>query len=768
MTVEAGRYEKLSWQKSQQLGTGSRSVLFWPCLDFLTLSSSTPLLFHTTLSPLFFQSSLDPTRPLHTLIASHISYCMAHARLSLRLIERTHAAAARSLHTSRPCTRADTPLRIWQRKMEAKERYRDWTKEALLSRIAELETQATASRAAQARIDTEAHVARTTLPTVAAASSSSSAQDAPAAGKKKGAGKKEKKPKEFDFASSPCRKIALRFSYDGAGYSGLAAQNTTEAGSGSSLPTVEGVLWDAVCTARLVDPSIGMDGAGFSRCGRTDRGVSAAGQVIALWVRSKKVNQWQSRLEHQEQFSTIPVQHSPEEWEALQARRSAKLENVELPYVQILNRILPASIRIQAWSPVRSNFSARFDCVYRHYKYFFPAGPPNVFFPPHSTTVTSSQDVGATRLDIDLMRDAARRLLGEHDFRNLCKIDASKQITNYRRRIDGVSIDRVSSHWPSTSQPVSESEGMGEGEECMYVLNLRGTAFLYHQVRNIVAILFLVGARLEAPSVIEELMNTKGGRIAADRVKMRLAAKGVPRATANSAPEQGNGEEREGNIKWWLPVNATSTTTSTPEGLPMWIHTALTTDPATHTSDADLEVYETKPNYEMAADRPLVLWECGFLPSDIEWRVGTYDGPLSTIPPSDAAENMTTASTSLSRVHKTWTQHAISTELARHFVLASPSPHKGTLASRTRFEEAAFPCLPTTPQPEEQMRREGRGAVVPLGNGTGRGAANYIPLKERPREDTFEVKNRRWAETTGKRRAERKLHQQEVAQADDG
>ncbi len=72
------------------------------------------------------------------------------------------------------------------------------------------------------------------------------------------------------------------------------------------------------------------------------------------------------------------------------------------------------------------------------------------------------------------------------------------------------------------------------------------------------------------------------------------------------------------------------------------------------------------------------------------------------------------------------------------------------------------------------MRRQGsaRGAVVPLGNGTGRGAANYIPLKERPREDTFEVKNRRWAETTGKRRAERKLHQhqpqQEAEQADDG
>ncbi len=53
-------------------------------------------------------------------------------------------------------------------------------------------------------------------------------------------------------------------------------------------------------------------------------------------------------------------------------------------------------------------------------------------------------------------------------------------------------------------------------------------------VRNIMAILFLVGARLEAPCVIEELMNTEKGKIAADRVKMRLAAKGALRATANS------------------------------------------------------------------------------------------------------------------------------------------------------------------------------------------------------------------------------------------
>ncbi|SJX64678.1 related to DEG1-pseudouridine synthase [Sporisorium reilianum f. sp. reilianum] len=644
--------------------------------------------------------------------------------------------------------------------MEAKERYRDWTKESLLSRIAELEAQTTSLRAAQAKIDTDAHVARLNA-------TQHDDGNGQAVKKKGGAGKKEKKPKELDFASAPCRKIALRFSYDGAGYSGLAAQNAVAGGgAGSTLPTVEGVLWDALCTARLVDPALGMDGAGFSRCGRTDRGVSAAGQVVALWVRSKKLNQWSERLEQQEQFSpSLAAKPSPEEWQALQARREAKLEDAELPYVSILNRILPPSIRIQAWSPVRSNFSSRFDCTYRHYKYFFSSGPPSIFYPPSSSSTASvsagmpSQDAGATRLDIGRMRDAARRLLGEHDFRNLCKVDASKQITNYRRRIDGVSIDRVSAHWPSAHHPVPDDAVDGKDTEHMYVLNLRGTAFLYHQVRNIMAILFLVGARLEHPSVVEELMNTEAGQIAADRVRMRLAAQSVPRDTANSPATA---------LKWWLPVNATTSTTAheSPQGLPMWMHTALHTTPADFAAtDAALEVYATKPNYEMAADRPLVLWECGFLPSDIAWRAGAYDGALAAITPPEHSDNVGTASSALLRMHKIWTQHAVSTELSRHFVLASPSAHTGTLACRTRFEDACFPCLPAVQ--EEEGEEEGEGGVsgvIPLGNGTGRGAANYVPLKQRPREEPYEVKNARWAETTGRRRAERKALAQPMEQ----
>lgn len=50
----------------------------------------------------------------------------------------------------------------------------------------------------------------------------------------------------------------------------------------------------------------------------------------------------------------------------------------ELPYCKILNGLLPSTIRVTAWSPVPANFSARFNCTKRTYKYWFPRGDLNI------------------------------------------------------------------------------------------------------------------------------------------------------------------------------------------------------------------------------------------------------------------------------------------------------------------------------------------------------------------------------------------------------
>lgn len=278
--------------------------------------------------------------------------------------------------------------------------------------------------------------------------------------------------KPFDYTKHPTRKIALRFSYAGSQYGGLAFQLGV-----TPLPTVEGVLFDAFAQVRLIDPEKGFEGCGWERCGRTDRGVSGAGQVVSLWVRSARPT---PVLESE----GTPLDVAPPR---------------ELRYISMLNRVLPPTIRALAWSPVSPTFSARFACKYRHYKYFF-----------HSRG-----------LDIPSMQDAATRLMGEHDFRNLCKMDPSKQISNFKRTILRAEISLV-----------ADQDGI-------YVFDLVGTAFLYNQVRHIVAVLFLIGSGKENPDVMSALLDTD----VVDRKPEIQMADGLPLVLWDCAYE-------DSDVKW--------------------------------------------------------------------------------------------------------------------------------------------------------------------------------------------------------------------------
>ncbi|KAI8380891.1 pseudouridine synthase [Radiomyces spectabilis] len=240
---------------------------------------------------------------------------------------------------------------------------------------------------------------------------------------------KIKAQRPFDMSKYSQQHIALKVAYLGWNYLGFASQ-----GNEAEVPTVEGAIFNALKTSRLIESP---DKCNFSRCGRTDKGVSGLGQVVALDVRS-----------------------NPEK---------------EIPYIETINRLLPDDVRVLAWAPVPSTFNARFNCKSRTYKYFFTKG----------------------NLDLDAMRLAANYMMGEHDFRNFCKLDPSKNITNYHRTI--VSLDIRPVHGMDTSS-------MGQAFE-FYEVELKGTAFLWHQVRCIMSILFLVGQKLEAPEIVQELLD---------------------------------------------------------------------------------------------------------------------------------------------------------------------------------------------------------------------------------------------------------------------
>ncbi|KAL6257389.1 hypothetical protein P5V15_010961 [Pogonomyrmex californicus] len=228
--------------------------------------------------------------------------------------------------------------------------------------------------------------------------------------------------KSFDFSRYHKRHILLKFYYLGWDYHGFAVQEDTN-------KTIEHHLFAALSKSCCIESR---ESANYHRCGRTDKGVSSFSQVISLDVRSK-----------------------------LEPENQGNLSD-ELPYCKILNRLLPMNIRCIAWCPVSSNFSARFDCKYRRYRYFFPRG----------------------NLDIVAMDKAAKYAIGDHDFRNICKMDVANGVVNFKRTVIDAQVTLVN----------------GQNVE-------KSTAFLWHQIRCLMGILLLVGRRKEEPEIILRLLD---------------------------------------------------------------------------------------------------------------------------------------------------------------------------------------------------------------------------------------------------------------------
>nr|POE97712.1 trna pseudouridine(38/39) synthase [Quercus suber] len=105
--------------------------------------------------------------------------------------------------------------------------------------------------------------------------------------------KPKKPPKPFDPSRYHTRLIALKFAYLGKNYNGYEHHTNNL----TPLPTIEETLWRALMKTKLILPvfkddqsrdEINWDGTDYSKCGRTDKGVSAFGQVVGIRVRSNR------------------------------------------------------------------------------------------------------------------------------------------------------------------------------------------------------------------------------------------------------------------------------------------------------------------------------------------------------------------------------------------------------------------------------------------------------------------------------------------------
>uniref|UniRef100_A0A8C6SR96 Pseudouridylate synthase 3 n=1 Tax=Neogobius melanostomus TaxID=47308 RepID=A0A8C6SR96_9GOBI len=256
--------------------------------------------------------------------------------------------------------------------------------------------------------------------------------------------KKEGKKRPFDFSVHPKRHVALRLAYLGWDYQGFAVQDNTD-------NTVEARLFESLLKTRLIQDR---QSSNYHRCGRTDKGVSAFSQVISIDLRS---NQFCGGL-----GVILP--------ENVDAAVKNKADVQELPYVKMLNRVLPLDIRVLDWAPAAEGFSARFDCQSRTYRYYFP------------------EEVWIYE--------------GTHDFRNICKMDVGNGVLQFERTILSASVRPAQSLSANSTDPYK-----------LFIFEIKGLAFLYHQVRCMMALLLLIGQKLEDLDIIDQLMDvTKNPR----------------------------------------------------------------------------------------------------------------------------------------------------------------------------------------------------------------------------------------------------------------
>ena len=221
------------------------------------------------------------------------------------------------------------------------------------------------------------------------------------------------------------RRARLTIAYDGGAFHGFAKNRNVE--------TVAGSLERALSLVTRGEVEV-------TCAGRTDAGVHAWGQVVSV---------------------DLP----------------AETELVDL--ARRLNKMCgPAiAVRTAEWAP-SADFNARFDALWRHYRYtVLNATAPNPFLARTTWHVPQP-------LDLHLMQLACDPFVGEHDFSSFCRRPkADDETTDYP---DG------GPNGPSMVRRVLSAEWTDLGDGLLR-LDIRGTAFCHQQVRSITGTMVDVG-----------------------------------------------------------------------------------------------------------------------------------------------------------------------------------------------------------------------------------------------------------------------------------
>jgi len=249
------------------------------------------------------------------------------------------------------------------------------------------------------------------------------------------------------------RNIRIRIAYDGTDFHGWQYQQ------GNTGRTVQGVLVSAM--ERMTGGT--MEDGTFQILGssRTDTGVHAVGQAASVRTDLR-----------------IPIES----------------------FAKALNANLPGDVLVLDAVEAPEDFHPIRDTVRKRYRYLIQDGPfPELFLRRYAWRMGK---LTAVRLDADAMAQAARHLLGTHDFAALENV-GSPRTSSVRTILDisvrrGISTDAAPIFLPMVGDPRDFIE-----------IEVEADGFLYNMVRNIAGTLMEVGRGTHSAEWVRELIGSR-------------------------------------------------------------------------------------------------------------------------------------------------------------------------------------------------------------------------------------------------------------------
>lgn len=101
------------------------------------------------------------------------------------------------------------------------------------------------------------------------------------------------------------------------------------------------------------------------------------------------------------------------------------------------------------------------------------------------------------------MKKGAEQMVGIHDFQNLCKPDLDNGVRNFVRQLFGFEIR------PTEMVAAQFLSGQVDPRFQVFEMVIHGTGFLYHQIRCLAAILFMIGEGTEKVTIVSDLMDVE-------------------------------------------------------------------------------------------------------------------------------------------------------------------------------------------------------------------------------------------------------------------